>query len=112
MIIEKEISDCIESLTAGLIKTSRWRWKLADQYPSDSRNAKAAKMLAKLADETPMLSDTYWQLLKPYFNSDPQRWRDVLSKASRQVSFLHQKTSFPFFVRGLLGILSEPTATN
>jgi hypothetical protein len=110
MIIEKEKFDCTESLTAGLLKGSRWREKLADQYPLDTRNAKAAKMLAKLADETPTLSDSYWQLLKPYFNSDPIRWRDALSNASRQVGFSYGKTGFPYFVRGLISILNESVA--
>jgi hypothetical protein len=58
--------------------------KLAVQYPGDSRNFKAAKKLAELAEETPTLSDEYWKLLKPYFNSDPVRWRES-SRAARWV---------------------------
>src|SRR5216684_6771539 len=107
MIIGKTISDCTESLFTALTKTSEWRKKLAVQYPADSRNFKAAKKLAELAEETPTLSDEYWKLLKPYFNSNPVRWREALSKATRQVSFVHQKTSFPFFVRELIKFLSE-----
>jgi hypothetical protein len=109
MIIEKEKSDCIESLFAALIKTSLWRRKLVDQY-TDPRNARAAEQLAKLADEAANLSDPYWQLLSPHFNSSPTRWRECLSQAARQIGFLHKKTSFPFFVRNLIGLLSESAA--
>ena len=107
MHIEKEISDAMASLAAGLIKTSLWRAKLAEQYPGDSRNAKASKMLVKLANETPTLSDAYWKLLRPYFHSDPTRWRDALSRATRHVGFAYGKTGFPYFVRGLIQILEE-----
>jgi len=109
MIIEKEKSDCTESLFAGIIKASRWRLKLMDQYP-DFRNEQAAKKLTILAEETATLSDEYWLLLKPYFNSDPKRWRDALSQATRQVGFLYKKVSFPFFVRMLIGLLANPAA--
>jgi len=106
MIIEKEKSDAIESLFTALTKTSLWRRKLVDQY-TDPRNARAAEQLAKLADDASSLSDNYWEVLKPYFNSSPTRWRECLSQAARQIGFLHKKTSFPFFVRNLIGLLSE-----
>jgi hypothetical protein len=106
MIIEKEKSDCIESLFAALIKTSLWRRKLVDQY-TDPRNARAAVQLAKLADDASTLSDAYWEALKPHFNSRPTQWRECLSQAARQIGFLHKKTSFSFFVRNLIGLLSE-----
>jgi hypothetical protein len=108
-MIEKEKSDCIESLFTGLTKASRWRRKLVDQY-TDPRNAHAAKVLAKLADEAPSLSDAYWEVLKPHFHSNPARWREALSQATRQVGFVHKKTSFPFFVRNLIGLLSDSAA--
>jgi hypothetical protein len=38
-IIEREKSECIESLLTALTKTSRWRRKLVDQY-ADPRNAR------------------------------------------------------------------------
>ncbi len=107
-MIEKEKSDCIESLSAGLTKASRWRRKLVDQY-TDPRNSYAAEKLAQLAEETPSLSDEYFELLKPYFNSSPTRWREALSQATRLVGFVHKKTSFTFFVRNLIGLLSQPS---
>jgi hypothetical protein len=106
-ITEKDISGVIESLFTALTKTSHWRRKLADQYPGDSRNAKAAKKLAELAEDTPTLSDEYWRLLKPHFNANPAHWREAPSKATRQVSFAHEKTSFPFFLRELIKFLEE-----
>jgi hypothetical protein len=109
MIIEKEKSDCIESLFTGLTKASRWRLKLVDQY-TDPRNATASEKLAKLADEAPSLSNEYWEVLKPHFHSSPTRWREALSLATRQVGFLYKKTSFPFFVRNLIRLLSESAA--
>jgi hypothetical protein len=108
-MIEKEKSDCIESLFTGLTKASRWRLKLVDQY-TDPRNALAADKLARLADETTNLSDDYWLVLKPHFHSSPTRWREALSLATRQVGFLYKKVSFPFFVRTLIGLLSESVA--
>jgi hypothetical protein len=105
-MIEKEKSDCTESLFAALIKTSLWRRKLVDQY-TDPRNARAAEQLAKLADDVSSLSNEYWEVLKPHFNSSPTRWRECLSQAARQIGFLHKKTSFPFFVRNLIGLLTE-----
>jgi hypothetical protein len=56
MFIEKDKSDCIESLITALKKTSRWRAKLANQY-DDSRNAVAERKLAQLAVDAPTLSD-------------------------------------------------------
>ncbi len=108
-MIEKEKSDCIESLFTALTKTSRWRRKLVDQY-TDPRNARAAEKLAKLADEAPNLSNACWEVLKPHFNSNPARWRACLSQAARQIGFVHNTTSFPFFVRVLIGLLSDSAA--
>jgi hypothetical protein len=108
-MIEKEKPDCVASILSALKKTSCWRLKLSGQYP-DTRNAHASVMLAKLADEAPSLSDAYFDILKPHFNSNPARWREALSQSARQIGFLHNNASFPFFVRILIGLLSEPTA--
>src|SRR6267154_4681973 len=110
MFIEKEKSDCVESLITGLNKTSRWRGKLANQY-DDPRNAVAERKLAQLAVDAPTLSDAYWEILRPHFNSNPVYCRDCLSLATRQVVFVHNTTSFPFFVRNLIGILAGSVAS-
>lgn len=109
MIIEKEKSDCVESISTACNKTRRWRTRLADQY-DDPRNVRAAEKLGKLADDAPNLSNAYWELLRPHFNSGPVHWRECLSKATRQIGFVHNTTSFPFFVRNLIGLLSGPVA--
>ncbi len=107
MIIEKEKSACAESICTALTKSSNWRDKLAVQYPQDARNKRAAEKLAKLAEQTPTLSDHYWHEIKPHFNSNPTHWRECLSQATRQVGFIHKTTSFPFFVRTLIDFLQS-----
>lgn len=108
MIIEKEKSECVDSLFTGLTKTKNWRKKLTGQY-TDTRNAYAAEKLARLAEQAPTLSDAYWEILKPHFNN-PVRWRECLSQATRQIGFVHKTTSFPFFVRNLIALLADSTA--
>ena len=110
MILEKEKSDCTESIFTALNKTTRWRNKLADQYPADVRNLRAAEKLAMIAGDASNLSNDYWDALKPHFNSNPAHWRECLSKAARQIGFIHNTTSFPFFVRNFLGLLSNPVS--
>jgi hypothetical protein len=105
-MIEKLKSDCVESIAAALMKTSIWRLKLAEQY-ADPRNAKAAEKCAALAEEAPTLTDGYWLMLKPAFETQPAQWREALSKAGRQVIFHHRKVSFPFFVRNVIELLTQ-----
>jgi hypothetical protein len=105
MIIEKEKPRCIESIYAAITKTGDWRGKLAVQYPEDTRNKRAEAKLARLADQASSLSDHHWEALKPFFNGHPTRWRECLSQATRQIGFIHKTTSFPFFVRNLIGFL-------
>jgi hypothetical protein len=105
MIIEKEKPGCIESMYTAITKTGDWRDRLAVQYPQDTRNKRAAEKLAKLADQTSSLSDQYWEVLKPFYNEHPTLWRDCLSKATRQIGFVHKTTSFPFFVRNVIAFL-------
>jgi hypothetical protein len=105
-MIEKE--KCSESISAGLAKASQWRAKLSNQYP-DHRNARSAKLLAKLSGESASLSNEYWELLRPHFNS--ARWNECVRQANRQVGFAFRKMSLTFYIRNLIGILSEPPAT-
>jgi hypothetical protein len=99
-------SECTASLFTALTRTASWRLNLAEQYTGDHRYARAAKKLAKLADETPSLSNESWELLRPHFNSE--RWRECLRQTSRQVGFSIKKMSLTFYIRNLIGILSEP----
>jgi hypothetical protein len=48
--------NCIDALSTALTKASHWRATLVEQYP-DHRNAKASKLLAKLAGEASNLSE-------------------------------------------------------
>ena len=61
---------CIESISTSLMSTSRWREALQEKHP-DHRNARSAKLLAKLANES-----EHWAVLEPYFKSD--RWQECL----------------------------------
>jgi hypothetical protein len=110
MFIEKCKSDCVESVSNALNKGSRWRARLSTQY-NDPRNGTASRKLAALAVDAPTLSDSYWAILAPHFNGNPVHWRDCLSLAVRQVVFVHNTTSFPFFVRSLIGHLAGPVAS-
>ena len=105
MILEKEKSACIESMHTAITKTRDWRGRLAEQYPQDTRNKRAEVKLAKLADQTSSLTNQHWDVLKPFFNEQPTRWRDCLSQATRQIGFAHKTTSFPFFVRNVISFL-------
>lgn len=99
-------SECTASLFTALTETSRWRLNIADRYNGDPRYARAARKLAKLASETPTLTDESWDALRPHFET--ARWRECVNQAARQVGFFHRKASFPFFLRILLRLLTEP----
>lgn len=103
-MIEKEKSACVKSIHTGIVKTKDWRDRLAAQYPNDTRNKRAAEKLAKLADQTSNLTNHDWEILKPFF-SDLVRWRDCISQTTRQIGFVHNATSFQFFIRTLIGFL-------
>jgi hypothetical protein len=93
--------DCIAALSIGLARAANWRAKLSEQYP-DYRNARASKLLAKLASKASSLSDEQWLALD--WKSD--RWREAFEQSTRQVGFRFKKIGFAFFLRNLSGILS------
>ena len=96
------------ALSAALTSTSKWRLNNAEKYPADKRYERAARKLAKLADESKSLSDESWRLLEPHFNS--ARWHEALREVSRQIGF-HRKMSLRFFVRSLARLLSATPAS-
>jgi hypothetical protein len=98
-------NNCIASISTTLTRTASWRLALDGRYP-DHRNARAAKNLAKLADESSGMSDSQWAALEPFVASP--RWNHALRKATRQVGFFYRKASFAFFVRSLIRLLDEP----
>jgi hypothetical protein len=93
-------TEMIASLSASLNATSVWRAKLSEQ----PGNARAARLLTKLANESSTLSDAQWQALEPFFGSP--LWNASLRQVARTVGF--RKTSFRFLVRQLIGLLSAP----
>jgi hypothetical protein len=49
--------DCIQSLTIGINRTAFWREKMAEKYPLDPRNSRAAARLTEIAVSVKDLSD-------------------------------------------------------
>ena len=97
---------CIASLSMALTNTSRWRLNNAAKYPEDKRYERAARKLARLAEDTANLSIDQWTVLEPHFKSE--RWNECLRQTTRKVGFAHRKMSWGFFLRTLGKLLSEP----
>jgi len=110
MILEPEKQDCAESISHRLIKTKVWRETLSAQYPDDPRNFRAIEALTILAKDATNLSDESWSLLKDQYDWDSGRWREAVSLAARQVGFRNRSSSFPHFLRTLIGALSLSNA--
>jgi hypothetical protein len=106
-MIEKEKSDCIDTLTFGLNRTAHWRQKIAIQHPSDPRNARAAECLAELATHTAELSDDAWSQLQPHCGWASEPWREAISQTARAVGFQHKIKDLPSFVKTLIGVLQS-----
>jgi hypothetical protein len=104
-MIENLKIDCIDSLAFGLHRTAIWRKKMAVQYPTDSRNGRAAECLESLAVDANKLSDELWSQLKPYSGWASKSWREAISKTARMVGFQHKITDVPTFVDTLVGVL-------
>jgi hypothetical protein len=104
-MIENQKIDCTDTLAFGLHRTALWRKKMAAQYPSDPRNARAAECLAALAAVASELSDDAWSQLKPHCNWASEPFREAISKTARMVGFQKHVTDFPTFVETLVGVL-------
>lgn len=77
----------------------------------DQRNAWAAGALRKLADDMANLPDEAFARLGTHCD-DSERWREAISEAARQVGFRHKSKSLPFFLKNLIGVLSQPAVVN
>jgi hypothetical protein len=97
--------DCIASLSTSLTSTSRWRLGLEEKHP-DHRNARSAKLLAKLASKASSLTDEHWTALEPHFES--AQWHEALRQTSRLVGFAVKKMSLQFYLRSVVRVLEEP----
>jgi hypothetical protein len=104
-MIENEKLDCFDSITFGLHRTAQWRGKMATQYPSDTRNGKAAACLAALATDNTELSDDAWAQLEPHYAFASEPWREAISQTARLVLFKQKITSRPAFVKALIAVL-------
>jgi hypothetical protein len=99
-------SDCVESITDILKKTSEWRKNTALRFPDDNRNGKAAKTLDRLSTEAANLTDAQWAELKAHFSWSSENWRTILTQTARQAAFHHRFGDLETFIRILLDNLS------
>jgi hypothetical protein len=107
-LIEK--SDCTDTLTVGFNHTGRWRARLANKFPSDPRNARAASCLLKLANEASELTDQDWARLQPHYVFASRSFSEAVSEAGRAVGFQHKIANLHSFVDHLLDVLSQSQA--
>jgi hypothetical protein len=106
-MLENERLECLQSIKFGIARTARWREKIGAQYPSDTRNGRAADRLAELANGPADLSDEAWLQLQPYFDWGAEPWREAISQTSRLVEFKKKITTLPAFVTALIGVLQS-----
>ncbi len=103
-------TDCIDSLIFGISRTGDWRRTLANRFPTDLRNLRAADCLATLTTEASQLSDKDWSKLQPHFGWANERWREAISQTARLVGFKFKIKDLPSFVKHLLDVLSQSVA--
>lgn len=101
-----EKTECLDSIIFGLNRTAFWRAKMATQYPSDARNARAAECLAELATDTTELSEESWLALQPHYELASERWREAISQIARLVEFKQKIATLPAFVKSLITALA------
>ena len=106
-MIKNNKQSCIDSISASISRTAKWRRGLQAKYPSDSRLGQAAETLDMLAGQTSDLSDEAWSELARFYGWNSETWHDGVSKASRLVEFQCSVRTFSDFVNNLVGILSE-----
>jgi len=103
-MINNSKQNCIDDLSASLIRSSNWRRGLQSKF-DDPRNGRA-ETLDKLAGETNDLTDEARSELKPFYNWASGKWSEAVSQTSRQVGFRNVNT-LPAFVSSLVGILDQ-----
>jgi hypothetical protein len=89
-------NDCVASLATALMSTSHWRTGLDSKWP-DHRNARAARLLAKLAGEAANLSDDQFEALRPFVGTE--QWGEALKRTARVIGFARRRMSLQYFVR-------------
>lgn len=93
--------DFLDYIYRPLTRTSEWRRQIANRFPNDVRNERAAEKLAKLADEATALSDDTWQKLAPHFNPEDDHWCETVSQTCRDVAFKTNPRDFGSFAERL-----------
>jgi hypothetical protein len=101
--------DCLNSILTELDRTRIWRTKLQDKYPADTRNSRAAGMLAKIAAGN--FAEEQFEALKPYYRWDSPQWREVLGQAARSVGFQRNVPNMHALVECLVCLLEQQQAT-
>jgi hypothetical protein len=75
-----------DAIISNISRTSRWRSKQAEKYPSDRRNARAAEELQTLAAASfPDIDPAAWAKLSPYLQSES--FMVAVNDATKDVSF-------------------------
>jgi hypothetical protein len=118
MLEEEQRRDCVESIFAGLTRTSAFRSRKAKQYSDDPRNARAADTCLKLANDATGVTDSEWELLQLFYEPESRSWQDAICQATKDIGFSNKSKSFPFFIKSLIALLphnqtpSQPVAVN
>lgn len=97
--------ECEAALYASLKKAARWRDAVAKQFPSDPRNATAADLLRRLAQEA-TLSDEQWEAIAPHFDRS-ERWSENLAATVRVVGIRPGYNEFASFASNLIAALAR-----
>jgi hypothetical protein len=103
-MLENERLECIQSIKFGISRTALWREKIGAQYPSDTRNGRAADCLAELASSPAELSYDAWSQLQPHFDWSSEPWREAISQTARLAEFKAKITNLPAFVTALIEV--------
>lgn len=93
------------ALYASLTKNARFRESVAQRFPSDPRNAMAAFLLRRMAQEV-CLSDEQCAAIAPHFDYS-ERWSRLLSEAGRIVGFRPGLNDFQSYASHLIGALTQ-----
>lgn len=92
--------ECEAALYASFKKTARWRDSVAQQFPSDPRNAAAADLLRRMGKEI-KLTDQQWLAIAPHFDRS-ERWSEHLAATLRVVGIRPGFNDFGSFTSKLI----------
>lgn len=99
--------DCLAELPHIMRRTAQWRMKLAEQYPDDLRNLRAAEKLEELADDADEIPDVIWSELAPFCNPVGMRWQTAVSQINRDIRFRRTPKDWADYLRLLKASLTR-----